>query len=291
MYRYDDSSLKILYHFCCFEELKVNKPGNLSIYSPIIGMSYKRFLRAAEISGEIILDRKYEINYAIYSAVKKCMNQLNSNYNLGIILLTAPILRSVSKKYNSQIIIKKNLNAQLKLIMHNKTNLILKAIKIASPGGIKKYTGKGDVMRNTKKFDIKKIMLKSSKSDRISKAYTTSYKEIFDFGLVFLTKSLKKFSFKFSVQRLFIYYMSIDFDSHVMRKFGKFTALKLKNKAKSLLKKLDSENPLTNRLLINFDKYLKHMHLNPGTCADLTVTTLLIDKILCIIQYSNLKKV
>ena len=61
--------------------------------------------------------------------------------------------------------------------------------------------------------------------------------------------------------------------------------------AKSLLKKLDSEDSLKNKLLINFDKYLKHMHLNPGTCADLTVTTLLIDKILCIVQYPNLKKV
>lgn len=291
MYRYDDSSLKILYHLSCYEELKVNKPGNLSVNSPILGMSYKKFLRAAEISGEIILNRKYEINHAIYSAVKKCMNQFNSNYNLGIILLTTPILRSVSKKYNSQRVIKKNLNAQLKLIMHCKTNLILKAIKIALPGGIKKYKGEGDVMKETKNFNIKKIMLKSSKSDRISRAYTSSYREIFDFGLVFFKKSQKKFSFKFSLQRLFIYYMSIDFDSHIMRKFGKFTAMQLKNKAKSLLKKLDKENSLTKRLLINFDKYLKSMHLNPGTCADLTVTTLLIDKILCIVQYSNLKKV
>ncbi len=291
MYRYDNSSLKILYHLCCYEELKVNKPGNLSIGSPILGMSYKKFLRAAEISGGIILNKKYDINTAIYFAVKKCVNQLNSNYNLGIILLTAPILRSISKKYNTQNTIKKNLNTQLKSIMNDKTNLILRAIKIAKPGGIEKYKGYGDVMKEIENFDLQNIMFKSSKSDRITKAYTTIYKEVFDFGLVFFKNSKKKFSFKFSVQRLFIYYMSTDFDSHIMRKFGKSIALKLKHKAKILLKKLNNETPITNRLLINFDKYLKYMHLNPGTCADLTVTTLLIDKILCIVQSSNLRKV
>ena len=291
MYRYDSFSIRNLYHTSCYEELKVNKPGNLSINSPILGMSYKRFLNAAKISGEIILHKKYDINQAIYNAVKKCMTQLGSNYNLGIILLAVPILRSVSKKYNSQKIIKANLNTQLELIFRNKNNLILKAIKIAKPGGIEKYDGEGNILKEIKNFEVKKVLVKSSNNDRISRAYTNSYSEIFDYGLVFFKKSKKKFSFEFSVQRLFVYYMSIDFDSHILRKFGKFTALKLRNKAKILLKKLDSENSLNNKLLINFDKYLKHMHLNPGTCADLTVTTLLIDKILCIVQYSNLKKV
>ena len=45
---------------------------------------------------------------------------------------------------------------------------------------------------------------------------------------------------------------------------------------------------MKNRLL-NFDKYLKSFHYNPGTCADLTVTTLLISKIRYI-QVSNINK-
>ena len=32
-------------------------------------------------------------------------------------------------------------------------------------------------------------------------------------------------------------------------------------------------------LFKEFDTYLKNSHINPGTCADLTVTTLLINKI------------
>ena len=191
MYRYDSFSLRNLYHTSCYEELKVNKPGNLSVNSPILGMSYKRFLNAAKISGEIILHKKYDINQAIYNAVKKCMTQLGSNYNLGIILLAAPILRSVSKEYNSQKIIKANLNTQLELIFRNKNNLILKAIKIAKPGGIEKYDGEGNIMQEIKNFEVKKILVKSSNNDRISRPIQIHIVRYLIMDLFFL-KNLKK---------------------------------------------------------------------------------------------------
>ena len=40
-----------------------------------------------------------------------------------------------------------------------------------------------------------------------------------------------------------------------------------------------------NNQLLYFDKYLKSFHYNPGTCADLTVTTLLISKIRDIFKF------
>ena len=39
------------------------------------------------------------------------------------------------------------------------------------------------------------------------------------------------------------------------------------------------------KITLNFDKYLKSFHYNPGTCADLTVTTLLISKIRDIFKF------
>ena len=39
------------------------------------------------------------------------------------------------------------------------------------------------------------------------------------------------------------------------------------------------------------DNYLKKTHTNPGTCADLTVTTLLIDKLTDIVTISSLNKI
>ena len=55
-------------------------------------------------------------------------------------------------------------------------------------------------------------------------------------------------------------------------------------KVKNLLKEVTFKPYMKNRLL-NFDKYLKSFHYNPGTCADLTVTTLLISKIRDIFKF------
>ena len=69
----------------------VLKPGNHSIHSGIIGMNYKRFEFAAKVSGEIFINKKLDLGEKIYQSASKCFNQLGENYNLGIILLCAPI--------------------------------------------------------------------------------------------------------------------------------------------------------------------------------------------------------
>ena len=55
-------------------------------------------------------------------------------------------------------------------------------------------------------------------------------------------------------------------------------------KARDLLKKINLQTKARAQLL-HFDKYLKSFHYNPGTCADLTVTTLLISKIRDIFKF------
>ena len=79
---------------------------------------------------------------------------------------------------------------------------------------------------------------------------------------------------------LYLGYASKSPDSHLLRKFGSYKANTLMKMFKFLSLRI-FRNPNKNfdyqiRLL---DTYLKNLNYNPGTCADLTVTTLLIDKI------------
>ena len=53
----------------------------------------------------------------------------------------------------------------------------------------------------------------------------------------------------------------------------------------SQIKKKMSNNLNYLFFLKKFDRYLKQLNLNPGTCADLTVTTLLISKITDIFKF------
>ena len=154
--------IKNLYLQSCAEELKVNKPGNHSDESKILGMYSKKFLYASKLSAEFMVDKEKSIGEIIFSSTKKCIDCLNSNYNLGIILLCAPLIKAHLNKPKK---FRKELYKVLKNINNYDTKLILDAIKYAQPGGIKKYKGEGDVfMKNIHNLSLLKIMKISSKT-------------------------------------------------------------------------------------------------------------------------------
>ena len=66
--------------------------------------------------------------------------------------------------------------------------------------------------------------------DRISRCYNNNYKEIFLNGLPFLEKFKKKFSFSESISLVFLNYLSFDYDSHLLRKYGIEKASRIKKK-------------------------------------------------------------
>lgn len=276
--------IKNLYLQSCAEELNVNKPGNHSHESKILGMYSKKFLHASKVSAEIMIDKEKSIGEIIFSSTKKCIDCLNSNYNLGIILLCTPLIKAHLNKPKK---FKKELNKILKNIDNYDTKLILDAIKYAQPGGIKKYKGEGDVfMKNTDNLSFLKIMEISSKWDRISKCYVDNYNEIFKIGLPFLSEIKKKITKGKAIQMLYLKFASRYMDSHILRKYGYHKASTIKKMFGVTFKKIYANIEKNNCQEINsLDRYLKELHLNPGTCADLTVTTLLMDKIKDIFKY------
>ena len=183
-----------LYLKSCSEELSVLKPGNHSIKSKIIGMNQKKFEYAAKISGEIFIKKGIGVGEKIYQSASKCFSQLGENYNLGIILLCAPIFEISPTKFDN---FKKELQITLDNINESQGNLILKAISQVNPAGLNKYNGPGDVNKK-KNLNFKKIMNIGSKWDRISKCYVTNYNEIINVGLPYFELIKKKNIFKFS---------------------------------------------------------------------------------------------
>ena len=138
-----------LYYKACFEELRVLKPGNHSLFSKILGMNHLKFENAAKISGEIFSNCSLGIGEKIYKASIKCFNQLGGNYNLGIILLCAPIFQIPRNKIHN---FKDELKKIIGEINEDQGDLIIKAINYVKPAGIDNYQGPGDVKKKTIKF-------------------------------------------------------------------------------------------------------------------------------------------
>ncbi len=272
--------VKKLYLKSCFEELKILKPGNHSIYSKIIGMNLEKFRRAAKISSDILTDKNLSIGNAIFFSSRKCFIELGSNYNLGIVLLCAPIIKISIEGIKN---LRSDLKKEVASIKNEDGDLIFKAIDYVKPGGIGKYKGKGNVSSYKKSLNFRKAMKIGSKWDRISRCYEENYSEILNFGLPYYRSIKLKKSEKVAAELLYLNYLSTDTDSHIQRKFGREKALSVMRKSQMIQKQINLKKNYK-RILLKLDKYLKVYHYNPGTCADLTVTTLLIDKIIDIFR-------
>jgi triphosphoribosyl-dephospho-CoA synthase len=257
--------------------MRVLKPGNHSINSKILGMDHKKFELGAKISSEILSNRNLSLGESIYKSATECYKILRSNYNLGIILLCAPIFK-IKNMHNFRY----ELNQIINNISEKQGKLILNSIKEVSPAGIKKYSGEGSVNLDNN-ISFRKIMKIGANWDRISGCYNNNYSEIFSKGLPYLENLRKKLSFSDSISLVFLNYLSCDYDSHLLRKYGIEKASKIKVKA-SLIKKMKNRKKMAISMK-KFDYYLKFFNLNPGTCADLTVTTLLISKIRDIFKF------
>ncbi len=272
---------KLYYQSCC-EELKIFKPGNENIYTKFSRSKIEKFKNAAKISSKILIDKKFSFGECVFNATKKCCDILGSNYNLGIILMCAPILRVIDKTSKSNL--KERLNIVLQNIDKNDGDLILKAIEYAKPGGLRNYDGNANLLNFNDTLSFKEVMKIGSKRDRLSKCYINIYSEIFDDGLPLYRKLKHYTSQLFAGEKIFLYYLSKDTDSHLQRKFGVQNAKIIQNKAIMINKKIKFKRNQNFKDLLNFDRYLKRKNYNPGTCADLTVTTLLIDKIIDIVS-------
>ena len=280
--------LKKFYIKSCFQELNVLKPGNVNILSSISGMSPKRFIRAAIISSEYLSNVKLTLGECIYQSAAECHKQLGSNYNLGIILLCAPIFKAALNEFNSLKDLRRNVSTVLFSIDKNDSDLIIKSIKKLKPGGIKNYSGEGNIFNDNLEKPIMELMQIGSERDRIAKSYTNNYCEIFTKGLPFFQMQKKISSQRMAVEKLYLIFLSSDLDSHILRKFGTLKAKDILFKSKTIDKIINKKTKtFFYKKLAIFDNYLKSRNINPGTCADLTVTTLLIDKIIGIMSLSN----
>lgn len=267
--------LKKIFNDVCSEELEALKPGNLNSFSGLHRMSKLKFEYAAKISSKYLINKKFSIGEGIYLSAKKCKASLNSNYNLGIILLCAPVLKI-------PLIRTKTLKDQLKKILTRISkkdgDLIVKSISHVKPAGLENYSGNGNVFKLKQDLSFTEIMRIGSSWDRISRCYIQNYGEIFEFGLPFLHSLSRKIPRLKAIELLFLNYLARDNDSHIQRKFGKHKAQMITKKSLFIKKQFNYYRNNEEKLK-KFDKYLKKFHYNPGTCADLTVTTLLMDKI------------
>ena len=263
------------YLHACNLDINCIKPGNVSIHSSHNDTNADDFIKSFNVTSGIIASPDISLGERVENCIIATKENVNTNTNLGIILLCSLFSQSLS--LHKDIALKEAIKDVVINCKQNDVTKICNAITNANPGGLGTHE-KFDVRSNIQ-ITLIELMNMSSEYDQISRQYSLFYTDIFDFIIPTLHKSLSKISdSKLAISYTFLKTLAKYPDSHIRRKYGYKIAKKTSNEAYDLLKILDGDtrHESWGNNLMSLDKHLKMARVNPGTTADLLVVSMMI---------------
>ena len=258
----------------CMQELEALKPGNVHIFADGHGMTVEDFILSADAAAQMIALPDLTLGQRILYSVQATYKAVACNTNLGIILLSAPLIEAALLK-NEQ-----SLTRKLKTVLANTSVAdaqdVFDAIKLANPAGLGK--SKLHDVYDKATCTLFDAMQTAAHRDLIAQQYTNDFADIVIVGLKAYENSFNRLNnAAWSTTALYITLLSTFTDSHIIKKNGESVARKVMSEAKT---HLIAFNNLTNPKLyfgklLAWDTQLKSAGINPGTTADMTVASLL----------------
>lgn len=255
----------------CLAELQALKPGNVHVHAEGHGMSVADFERSAAVAAPWIAGSGMRVGQRILGAVRATKDAVGLNTNLGIVLLCAPLAAAAGR--GPDVPLRAALAEVLDDLDVPDAADAFEAIRIAAPAGM--GTRSDHDVREVPTITLLEAMRLAALHDRIAKAYTDAFEDVFTLGLNTLEQAEAELGRgPWAAAAVHLAFLRSFPDSHVVRKHGEEVALDLMRKARSF-----RAHPENRTELLAFDAVLKETGLNPGTTADLTVATLFAEKI------------
>jgi triphosphoribosyl-dephospho-CoA synthase len=272
----------------CEIELRAFKPGNVSIYSETHDMTVEDFRRSAAASGPYLTDEKRSLGEKIFYAIETTRAVVACNTNLGIVLLAAPLFQAFHLARQTGVHLHSALATVLNGTTQNDAEWVYRAIRLAQPGGLGEMTAQD--VRNSPNVKLLDAMRLAENRDRIAYQYVNCYRDIFDFAIPRYHNALSRWdSEEWAAVMIFVGLLKEIPDSHIERKFGtRFSRMVANRMIQIEQVLLDSDRvELVMPLLREVDTEFKSGGINPGTTADLTVTCLLVARLMALLSHAS----
>jgi triphosphoribosyl-dephospho-CoA synthase len=238
-------------------------------------MVVQDFIKSAEAASKVIAEDNITVGKRILQAVQATWDAVNCNTNLGIILLSAPIIQAALNKTEGDL--ERKLHEILSSLTVDDAVQCFQAIAIAKPAGLGKLE-QHDVSMNPE-ITLIEAMTIAAPRDIIALQYQTGFADLFSIGLPIYEQGCNRWlQPAWATTLLYLSYLARWPDSHIIRKHGEdaaFTVLSEAGFHYHRLMQYDNPKKYLPQLL-GFDSSLKARHLNPGSTADLTVATILL---------------
>jgi len=242
-------------------------------------MVVQDFIKSAEAASAVIAQPYLSVGQRILAAVEATWHAVGCNTNLGIILLAAPIIQAAFSDNPGDL--RSRLQSVLNELTVDDAKLAYQAIQRASPAGLGRSEHHDVSLEPT--VNLLAGMQEAQQRDLIARQYANGYAETFEFGIGRYHETLVRWGRPgWATTSLYLGYLAQFNDSHIARKYSDEIAGSVRQEAEVYDRVLLSHaNPkLYLKELMHFDADLKVRGLNPGTSADLTVATLLLDSLL-----------
>ncbi len=272
--------LSDLFIAACKMDVAAIKPGNVSLDSPGHGMNADDFLISAEAAAPHVTNPMLGMGERIYRAIEATREAVGCNTNLGIVLLTVPLIYAAQHRMPGDSLARQ-LQHSLAALTREDAEWVYQAIRLAAPGGLGE-SPRHDV-RDKAVVTLLEAMQEASAWDRIAYQYTHCYPDILGPGLISLHQGRMHWgSETAAVTSAYLGFLAGFPDSHIWRKHGLSTADKVQAMAFDCIARLNrcADWACAKTHLRDLDKTLKSADFNPGTSADLTVATWLADRLM-----------
>jgi len=278
LYMHTPETLAAIYREACVLDVQALKPGNVSLKSPGHGMCAEDFLRSAESSAPAISRAGVSLGERIHRAVVATHRAVHCNTNLGIILLSAPLIQACLDFPGLPL--RAGVGRILAGATQQDAEAVYGAIRLASPGGLGELD-EHDVAQCAR-LDLTAAMREAADRDLIARQYSNGFAELFDDIHPFLASALDRSQgAREALADLFLYVLARYPDTHIQRKHGAEVAAEVSRMATvarlTCSREADPEAAAAG--ISDLDAALKQYGLNPGTSADLCLAGFLIHRL------------
>ena len=318
----DPAHLSQAVYAACMAELEAPKPGNVHKFSPGHDMDWQQFEASAKAIAPILVRLDIPFGQRVLQAVQATQAVAGCNTNLGIILLLCPLVAACMKQAvtlssprragasaplaaacvkqavtlssprRAGASLRKRLSSILNGFTADDAQAVFQAIALASPGGLGERSDHD--VRQPATISLIQAMTIAAPTDSIAAQYVSNFADIFGTGVRRIRWAKRRWPEYEWAPALAAYlgFLSTIPDSHIARKYGSAVSAQILDRGKSLDKALKHVGNLSSLLpvLLAADEDFKSNKINPGTCADLTVGSLLAVSLMDMIAAGKLEQ-
>ena len=264
------------YRAACALELDALKPGNVHRASAGHGMTVADFMTSAAVSAVPLTESGLGLGARVYRAVAATRAAVGCNTNLGIILLCAPLIQAALDPA-APATLRARLVTVLRAADRRDMDWLNRAIRLAAPGGLGE-SAQHDVAAPATATPLA-VMALAADRDLIAAQYAAGFRDLFERAVPLFGQLQARWQDPaWAAAGLYLDFLGRFPDTHIARKLGPARARAVTRRAAPIaadLVRAARPEPFREALL-RLDRELKEAGLNPGSCADLTVASLLI---------------